>query len=130
MNKKKSSGLVTYPKIDLKQDMNNKISEKKIDKEEVNNEVKNHENENENSNDNNIKSEENLDEKLKKYGIEQETLKQFKDPDICNICFENKVNKENISQKCCQHYFCDQCIKKYITYQINNGIRKRSKLRS
>jgi hypothetical protein len=125
MNKQKSSGLVTNLKLELKKDMNNKISEKKIEKKEVNNELINHEDENinVNSNDNNnIKLEENLDEKLKKYGIEENTLKQFKDPDICNICFENKVNKENISQKCCQHYFCDKCIKKYMTYQINNGI--------
>jgi hypothetical protein len=125
MNKKQSSGLVTNPKLDLKQDMNNKISEKKIEKEEVNNKLISHEDENAtvNSNDNNkIKLEENLGEKLKKFGIEESTLKQFKDPDICNICFENKVNKGNISQKCCQHYFCDKCIKKYMTYQINNGI--------
>ena len=32
------------------------------------------------------------------------------------------INKENIAQKCCLHYFCDECIKKYMTYQINNGI--------
>ena len=99
MNKKQSSGLVTNPKLDLKQDMNNKISEKKIEKEEVNDQLISHEDENAtvNSNDNNkIKLEENLGEKLKKFGIEESTLKQFKDPDICNICFENKVNKGNI----------------------------------
>ena len=62
-----------------------------------------------------------LNAKLKKYGIKQETINQFKDPDICNICFENKANKDNIAQKCCLHYFCDQCINKYLTYQINNG---------
>jgi hypothetical protein len=123
INRKKSSGLISNPKLNLKQDMNKKISEKKIEKEEVNKELINNDDESVNSKENNsIKEEENFDEKLKKYGIEQETLKQFKDPDICNICFENKVNKENISQKCCQHYFCDKCIKKYLTYQRNKGI--------
>ena len=66
--------------------------------------------------------EENFNIKMEKYGIKQEILNQFKDPNICNICFENKINKENIAQKCCNHFFCDQCIKKYLTYQINNGI--------
>jgi hypothetical protein len=69
----------------------------------------------------NIDINDDLNAKLKKYGIKQETINQFKDPDICNICFENKANKDNIAQKCCLHYFCDQCINKYLTYQINNG---------
>ena len=64
---------------------------------------------------------EDLNSKLKKYGIKQETIKQFNDPNLCNICFENKANKDNIAQKCCNHYFCDECIKNYLTYQINNG---------
>ena len=74
------------------------------------------------SNGNEKITEDDLNTKLKKYGIKPETLRQFKDPNICNICFENEVNKENIAQKCCSHYFCDNCIKKYLTYQINNGV--------
>ena len=80
---------------------------------------------NENYKDNDLSNginEEDFNTKMEKYGIKPEILNQFKDPDICNICFENKINKENIAQKCCLHYFCDQCIKKYLTYQINNGI--------
>ena len=69
-----------------------------------------------------INKEEDLNSKLRKYGIKEETLNQFKDPNLCNICFENQINKENIAQKCCLHYFCDQCIRKYMTYEINNGI--------
>ena len=69
-----------------------------------------------------INKEEDLSLKLQKYGIKQETLNQFKDPNLCHICFENQINKENIAQKCCLHYFCDQCINKYMTYEINNGI--------
>ena len=74
-----------------------------------------------NENDNGQNIELDLNTKLEKYGINQETLKQFKDPNICNICYINKINKENISQKLCLHYFCDNCINKYMTYQINNG---------
>ena len=60
--------------------------------------------------------------KLEKYGINSETINQFNNPEICKICCSNNINKDNIAQKCCLHYFCDECIKNYMTYQINNGI--------
>ena len=111
--------LIFDSKTDLKEDnINNEKTNEKIDKKEVI--------DSESLNDSNIKEldniEDNLNIKLEKYGINQDTINQFKDPEICIICFENKINKENIAQKCCLHYFCDQCIKNYLTYQINNGV--------
>lgn len=59
--------------------------------------------------------------KIKKVEIPQETLDLFNDPDICRICFSEKVNKENICQKTCGHFFCDVCIKRHIETKIING---------
>ena len=61
-----------------------------------------------------------LNKKIQKF-VTKEDLKNFKDPEICNICFERKINKNNIAQKDCIHKFCDQCINSYLTYQITNG---------
>ena len=123
-NNNKTSDLLSDSKTEDKKDIKNeeKINEKH--KEELINDIYQERNLNLNGigKENGIDIEEILNEKLKKYGIKQETLKQFKDPNLCNICFENKINKENIAQKCCLHYFCDSCIKKYLTHQINNGI--------
>ena len=71
---------------------------------------------------NNNNEEKDLTSKLGKFGIDLDTINHFKNPDICTICCINNINKDNIAQKCCLHYFCDECIKKYMTYQINNGI--------
>ena len=57
--------------------------------------------------------------KLGKYGINLETINQFKNSELCKICCSNMINKNNNAQKDCQHYFCDECIKRYMTYQIN-----------
>ena len=61
-----------------------------------------------------------LNKKIQKF-VTKEDLKNFNDPDICNICFERKVNKNNIAQQSCMHKFCDQCINSYLTFQITNG---------
>ena len=111
--------IISDLKTDLKENnINNEKTKEKIDKkEEIDSKL---------LNDSNIKELDNIDDnlniKLEKYGINQDAINQFKEPDICNICFENKINKENIAQKCCLHYFCDQCIEKYLTYKINNGV--------
>ena len=56
-----------------------------------------------------------------KIEIPKETLDLFDDPNICRICFSEKVNPNNISQISCGHYFCDNCIKTHITTSIVNG---------
>ncbi|MCQ2820859.1 MAG: E3 ubiquitin protein ligase [archaeon] len=55
------------------------------------------------------------------YDIPKETLELFDDPNICRICFENKINSSNQYQSTCGHFFCDKCIKTYITTKIING---------
>ena len=56
-----------------------------------------------------------------KIQIPKETLLLFDSPDICRICFSNKVNPNNIAQISCGHFFCDNCIKTYLTNKIING---------
>ena len=56
-----------------------------------------------------------------KITIPKETLQLFNDPNICSICYNNKINKKNIAQEHCQHKFCDQCLNSYITRKIMNG---------
>ena len=56
-----------------------------------------------------------------KIEIPQETLDLFEDPDICRICFGEKVNPKNISQISCGHFFCDNCISFHMTTKIING---------
>ena len=56
-----------------------------------------------------------------KIEIPKETLDSFQDPEICPICYSNKINKNNIAQKNCRHKFCDECIKTYLTKKIIDG---------
>ena len=56
-----------------------------------------------------------------KINIPSETLKLFNNPNICPICYENEINKNNIAQAHCQHKFCDICINSYLTNKIING---------
>ena len=115
LTKNQISKLISESKMELNQDEQNE-EDNQIN---ISNQVNN-------SNDNisiNNKENENFDNtKLEKYGINLETINQFNNPEICKICCSNNINKDNIAQKCCLHYFCDECIKNYITYQINNGI--------
>lgn len=53
--------------------------------------------------------------------IDKETLQAFEDPEICNICFENKLNKDNSFEFSCGHKFCKSCIKSHLTINITNG---------
>ena len=115
LTKNQISKLISESKMELNQDEQNE-EDNQIN---ISNQVNN-------SNDNNSinnKENENFDNtKLEKYGINLETINLFNNPEICKICCLNNINKDNIAQKCCLHYFCDECIKNYITYQINNGI--------
>ena len=115
LTKNQISKLISESKMELNQDEQNE-EDNQIN---ISNQVNN-------SNDNNSinnKENENFDNtNLEKYGINLETINQFNNPEICKICCSNNINKDNIAQKCCLHYFCDECIKNYITYQINNGI--------
>ena len=100
---------------------NNKITN--INKNNKNqNTINNHD---ENANKNVIiNNNKNIKIKLQKYckiEIPIETLDSFQDPDICPICYENKVNKNNIAQINCKHKFCDKCIKTYLTKKIIDG---------
>lgn len=56
-----------------------------------------------------------------KYSISKETLGSFENPNICQICFGNEINKDNIAQLKCLHFFCDKCINTYLTTNITNG---------
>ena len=115
LTKNQISKLISESKMELNQDEQNE-EDNQIN---ISNQVNN-------SNDNNSinnKENENFDNtNLEKYGINLETINLFNNPEICKICCLNNINKDNIAQKCCLHYFCDECIKNYITYQINNGI--------
>ena len=52
--------------------------------------------------------------------ISKETQSLFDNPNICTICYENLINKNNVSHLC-NHFFCDKCMKTYLTYKIKNG---------
>ena len=56
-----------------------------------------------------------------KIEIPKETLLLFDSPDVCRICFSNNINPNNIAQITCGHFFCDNCIKTYLTNKIING---------
>ena len=56
-----------------------------------------------------------------KIEIPKETLELFESPNVCRICFSNQVNPQNIAQISCGHFFCDNCIKTYLTNKIMNG---------
>ena len=53
--------------------------------------------------------------------IDEETLLGFEDPDICTICFNNKLIENNYSEISCGHKFCLNCIKMHLTTNIVNG---------
>ena len=111
-----NSELISESKIELKTE-ENKIEEKKIND---NNQLINNSLENDNIKNEKIDSSVHL--KLEKFGINLETINQFNNAELCKICCSNMINKDNIAQKYCLHFFCDECIKRYMTYQINNGI--------
>ena len=77
------------------------------------------------NNSNNLISTSQSDRKKKfdfgKIEIPKETLLLFESPDVCRICFSNKINPNNKAQISCGHFFCDTCIKTYLTNKIING---------
>ncbi len=46
----------------------------------------------------------------------------FDDPDLCQICFETKLNSNNKVMLMCKHEFCYNCINGYLRNKINNGV--------
>ena len=112
----KKSELITESKIELKTEENN------IDDKNINDNNELIINSKEIDDDINKDEENSVISKLGKFGINLETINQFKNSELCKICCSNMINKNNNAQKDCQHYFCDECIKRYMTYQINNGI--------
>ena len=116
-NENKISQLISDSKIELNNDENN-TEIKKFNINDKNQIIYSNADNISNNKDNEIFD----NSKLEKYGINEEIINQFNDPEICKICCLNSINKENIAQKFCLHYFCNECIKNYMTYQINNGI--------
>ena len=116
--KSQNTQLISESKIDLNNNENN-LEEKDIN--DINQIILPNSSENENII-NGEEKENSVNLKLQRFGINQETINQFKNNELCKICCSNMINKENIAQKYCLHYFCDECIKRYMTYQINNGI--------
>lgn len=53
--------------------------------------------------------------------IPPETLDLFDDPDICRICFAEKITQNNKAEFACGHKFCRKCVTNYLTNSITNG---------
>ena len=54
--------------------------------------------------------------------IPQSVLEDFDNPNICRICFNNKLEDNNKIIFNCQHIFCQDCITNYLTSLINDGM--------
>lgn len=72
---------------------------------------------------NNLKKAENQVLKIKNVLIDipPETLDLFDDPDVCRICFSEKITTNNQAQFACGHKFCRKCVTNYLTNAIMNG---------
>jgi hypothetical protein len=53
--------------------------------------------------------------------IPKETLDLFDDPNICRICFGEKIGISNKALFSCEHVFCRNCVYNYLTNNINSG---------
>lgn len=53
--------------------------------------------------------------------LPQSVLDDFDDPNICRICFVNKLDENNKVSFSCQHVFCQECITNYLTSLIYDG---------
>jgi hypothetical protein len=53
--------------------------------------------------------------------IDEEVLKGFEDPNICQICFDNVLTSTNTIKLSCGHEFCGTCVTSYLKISINNG---------
>lgn len=56
-----------------------------------------------------------------KVDIPAETLDLFNDPDVCTICFAEKISANNKAEFPCGHKFCRKCVSNYLTNSIMNG---------
>jgi hypothetical protein len=45
----------------------------------------------------------------------------FDDPDMCKICYANKINEVNRVKFDCTHEFCKDCVINYLRMKIMNG---------
>lgn len=45
----------------------------------------------------------------------------FDDPDVCKICYANKINEFNRVKFDCEHEFCKDCVINYLRMKIMNG---------
>ena len=59
--------------------------------------------------------------KIKSIVIPPETLDLFDSPDVCRICFTNKIDEQNGYKSSCGHNFCKDCIVAYLKHKIMNG---------
>lgn len=53
--------------------------------------------------------------------IDRETLNLFEDPNICTICYSEKMLDSKKVEFACGHKFCRKCVTNHITTSINNG---------
>ena len=56
-----------------------------------------------------------------KIEIPSETLDLFDDPDVCRICFAEKITQNNKAEFACGHKFCRKCVSNHLTTSITNG---------
>jgi hypothetical protein len=85
--------------------------------------LNNEDNNNKTNNNFNIKKNNNIKNNIIKsnYIVPDEILEFFNDPDICKICFSNKINEKNKVIFDCGHFFCCNCVSTYLTTNINQG---------
>jgi hypothetical protein len=57
----------------------------------------------------------------KTYKVAEELIELFNNPDICKICYDNKISENNKSTFHCGHFFCCMCVTKYLTTNIVDG---------
>jgi hypothetical protein len=60
---------------------------------------------------------------LQKYTVDipKETLDLFEDPDVCTICYSDKIEENNKAQFSCGHKSCRLCVINHLNININNG---------
>jgi hypothetical protein len=51
----------------------------------------------------------------------KEILEAYEDPDLCYICWSNKVDVSTLENSECKHLFCMSCVVNHLTSNINNG---------
>ena len=56
-----------------------------------------------------------------KIEIPPETLELFEDPEVCRICFAEKMIGNNKAEFACGHMFCRKCVANYLTNCISDG---------